>query len=178
MREAWGWHHQVQGLSSTRVPWDSLVPEESGTGMVGWKRTSVSQAGKHSPGVGGPALPPKAWAERGSRAAGSLGGRHSQARARSQQRVSCERGTHLSQGLVSGGAVAQTTLWAAEAPSVLWHRARLWEQSWFWGLLGTGRGQGCAALMVPPVPSLPGHCRWLLHRARGTGRDRRALGRV
>lgn len=30
--------------------------------------------------------------------------------------------------------------------SVLWHRARFWEQSWFQGLLGTGRVQGCAAL--------------------------------
>lgn len=55
---------------------------------------------------------------------------------------------------MSGGSVSGSGHWMDAVRSrsvlcscsVLWHRARFWEQSWLQGLLGTGPVQGCAGM--------------------------------
>lgn len=94
----------MQGFSSTRVPWDSSVPEGSGrdrvSGMLVLQKDERVTDGKHGPGVGLPLLcpqhpalhcppAPQGMGREGLQgftwdpAAGSLAGSHSQARAKS-----------------------------------------------------------------------------------------------
>lgn len=198
MREPWGWHHHVQGFRSTRVPWDSLVPEESGRdrngGMLVLRRMSMSQAGKQSPEVGtipallpsiSPALP-SCPPEHGQKGAPGL-----------QLGPSCrEPGWEPQPGQSKipskGSAMEGEPIWRPRARvwwdcgsghwmdakgsrsilcscSALWHRARFWEQSWFQGLLGTGRVQGCAALTNATSYIPAGHRRWVLCRTKAPG---------
>lgn len=130
--------------------------------MTGWKAHSCCggyscSAPQHQPSTA--LLPPKAWAERGSRASagtqlqGAWVGAIGRPEPNPLQRVSYERGTYLE---AKGSCLVGLWLRPLDgccgsrsipcSCSMLWHRARFWEQSWLQGPLGTGHVQGCAAV--------------------------------